>query len=411
MGRFNRWYILLLLVIATCSCSPSSGEGGVPFRESLGTPPNTEIWYTTNDDTMITTLVGEAFNAEIVSHRYITGKGVIEFKEPLRNIGDEAFKGCNRVESFALPLSVEEIGDYAFANCNALEAISLGGALRSSGEETFVGCYALATVHIADIAGWCAVSFEDRLSNPIYCAGTIGVDGKMVRGLTIPEGVTRIGDYAFNNLVSITSVALPTTLQSVGESAFEECLSLAKVQVDNVEMWCAIEFEDIYANPLYYAGDLFVKGAKLERLSVGGKVSHIGQYAFINNTSLLSVSLEAGVGSVGLSAFNGCISLKECLIGDSVRRIEGEAFRNCISLKKLSLGSFVQEIGRCAFMNCPKLQTIFCYATMPPVLEDSNTFLYGAQNRTFYVPEESLYEYKENDCWEQYANDIYPLMQ
>lgn len=402
----KRLYYILLLCMMAVACTPDSAPS---YKKTLGTPSDTEIWYTTNDGTMIMTLDEGAFDAKIIAHTYNGDKGVIEFAEPLRRVGARAFERCNRVDNISLPSSVESIGEYAFNDCNALECISLGASLRTIGTDAFEGSYNLTTVHIASIADWCNISFETPHSNPIYCAGTICVNGAPVRKLEIPEGVTTIRKYAFNNLVTISSVAMPTTLQMVEERAFEDCLSLAGLYIKSVESWCAVTFADIYANPLYYAETLYVQGERCADLELASGVQSISNYAFINANSLTSLLIGDSVKSVGKSAFNSCMSLKECIIGDGVKTIDDEAFRNCVSMKSLSLGAFVQSIGKYAFMNCAELQTIYCYATTPPSLAGSDTFAYGPDRRTFYVPEESLYEYKENDAWEQYASITFPI--
>ena len=403
----KRLLILLFATVVAWGCQPSSSSE-VSYRKTLGTPPDTEIWYTSNDGTMITTLDERLFNVNITEHTYDNGVGVIRFDGALTTIGDEAFYGCNRVDNISLPRSVESIGSRAFYDCNALDCISLGGALRECGDKAFEGSFNLTTVHIADLASWCKIAFDGERSNPIYFASLVCLDGKPVKSLSIPEGVTSIGQYAFCNLVAITSVSLPASLASVGEGAFKDCLLLERVTISDVKRWCCVEFEDIYSNPLYYGGELYLKGTKFTTLTVENDVTEIGQYAFINCTSLNTVNVSTSVKHIGEGAFSGCRFLTKAVLGIGVKSIGDEAFRNATSMRQVIIGEFVSTIGERAFMNCSSLQYIYCDNITPPLLEDSYTFAYGATLRRIYVPQESLYEYKESPMWEQYADDIYP---
>lgn len=399
--------ILLFVGVVAWGCHQPSSERE-PYSKTLGTPPDSEVWYTTNDGTMITTLDEGAFNVGIKEHLYTDGVGVIRFDGALTTIGDEAFYGCNRVDNISLPRSVESIGSMAFYDCNALGCISLGGALRECGENAFEGSFNLTTVHIADLASWCAVKFEGVRSNPIYFASLICLNGKPVKALVIPEGVTSIGEYAFCNLVAINSVSLPASLTSVGRGAFEDCLLLERVDISDANRWCCVEFEDIYSNPLYYGGELYLKGSKFTALKVDSDVVEIGQHAFVNCTSLKTVDLGYCVKRIGDAAFSGCRSIAKANLGSGVRRVGDEAFRNATAMSQVVIGEMVDVIGHRAFMGCYSLQNIYCDATTPPTLADSYTFAYGAEHRRFFVPEEAVQSYKESDMWEQYAADIYP---
>lgn len=375
---------------------------------TLATPPDTEIWYTTNDETIVTSFDDTAFDATVISHTYANGKGVIAFDAPVTEIGDEAFYGCNRVDNFALPSCVQSIGNRSFYDCNALASISLGKSLSLCGEYAFEGCFNLTTVHISDLAAWCAIDFQNVRSNPIYFACLICIDGQPVRDLVIPEGVTSIGRYSFSNLVTVTTVSLPTTLKSVGEGAFVDCSSISSVKIYDIEKWCAVEFENLYSNPLYYGEHLMVNGSEFTTLKIDSGVSSINQYTFINCTSLETVEISKGVKTIGKAAFLGCSSIEKATIGLSVSTIGDEAFRNTTSMKEVIIGELVYQIGKCAFMGCSQLRYIYCNALTPPMLADAYTFAYGAAPRRFYVPAGTENEYKMDEMWSQYANDIYP---
>ena len=116
--------------------------------------------------------------------------------------------------------------------------------------------------------------------------------------IIIQEGVTSIGEYAFYNCTSLTSITIPDSVTSIGENAFSGCTSLTSI-------------------------------------TIGNSVTSIGKYAFLGCTSLTSITIPDSVTSISYSAFSGCTSLTSITIPDSVTNICSNAFTACSSLKKI----------------------------------------------------------------------------
>ena len=131
------------------------------------------------------------------------------------------------------------------------------------------------------------------------------IDGKIV---------TRIGDNTFAGR-KITSVKIPSTITSIGASAFSRCTELKEVVIPS-------------------------------------SVKALGRYAFDRCYSLESVTLNDGLSVIGFSAFYYCESLKSIEIPSSVEKIDNYAFEGCTSLKSLKLNSGLKYIGECAFLSC-----------------------------------------------------------
>ena len=134
-----------------------------------------------------------------------------------------------------------------------------------------------------------------------HCSGLTSV--------TIPESVTSIGNYAFYGCSSLTSMTIPNSVTSIGYYAFENCSSLTKVNISDLTAWCNISFDDEYANPLTCAKHLFLNDVEITDLVIPNDITSINNYAFYNCSGLTSVTMGNSVTSIGNYAFQGCSGL------------------------------------------------------------------------------------------------------
>ncbi len=138
-------------------------------------------------------------------------------------VASRAFGG-NYAKEIVLADSIETIGDSAFANCSLLTTIKFGSGIQSIGTDAFEECNALNAIHVADIAGWCAVDIGEEYADSAFTlASNLYVNDELVTHLVIPEGVTEIKQYVFSGCRSIMSIYLPSTLQTIGGAAFRNC--------------------------------------------------------------------------------------------------------------------------------------------------------------------------------------------
>ena len=122
--------------------------------------------------------------------------------------------------------------------------------------------------------------------------------------ITIPNSVTSIGSKAFQNCSGLTSVNIPNSVTSIGVDAFSGCSSLTAVHITDLSAWCGI---NIYSYPLFYAHHLFLNGKEVKDLIIPNDVTSIGDDAFSGCSGLTSVTIPNGVTRIGERAFNGCI--------------------------------------------------------------------------------------------------------
>lgn len=143
----------------------------------------------------------------------------------------------NLVTDLVIPDGVSAIGSYAFNYCSELTSITLPDSVTSIGTLAFNYCNGLTGVYISDIAAWCNIFFNDEYSNPLYYARKLYLNGILVTTLDIPDGVTTIGSYAFQNCNELTSVNISNDVTSIGSRAFFNCNGLTSVTFSNKTSW------------------------------------------------------------------------------------------------------------------------------------------------------------------------------
>ena len=232
--------------------------------------------------------------------------------------------------------SVTSIGENAFkfGYRPKLTSVTIPASIKKIGSNAFSGCILLTEIHISDIAAWCSIEFANKYSNPLgnrynstsSLGASLYLNGEKITELIIPEGVTDIKQYAFYEGRDLTSVDIPATLKSIGNSAFDNCSNLTKINIHDIAAWCNIIFEDYTDNPLSYTHDLYLNGEKVTDLIIPDGVTSIEDYAFYGLNDVASVKLPASLTKIGNNAFVGCSGLSEITIPNSVTSIGKGAF-------------------------------------------------------------------------------------
>ncbi len=175
--------------------------------------------------------------------------------------------------------------------------------------------------------------------------------------VVIPEGVERIGPYAFANLTALEKITLPSTLETIDYGAFLGCYNLKTVEgIENVKFINQSAFEDCgltgelkLDSIVAIANYAFANNPTLGSVKLAATTQSIGAYAFAGNSSITSVTIAAEKIKLGQYAFSECTKLASISINAPV--IAEGAFNDCNELTSVTLGKDVAVIGQYAFRN------------------------------------------------------------
>lgn len=169
-----------------------------------------------------------------------------------------------------------------------------------------------------------------------YCSGLTSV--------TIPNSVTSIGDSAFSYCYGLTSIVIPNNVTSIGDDAFERCERLTSVTIGS--------------SVTTIGHNAFLGCHRLTSIAIPNSVTRIRSSAFQGCSGLTSVKIGNSVTIIENGAFFGCSSLLSITIPNSVTNIRREVFRCCRSLTSIIIPNSVMSIGDSVFRDCDNLKEI-----------------------------------------------------
>ncbi|MDE7391171.1 MAG: leucine-rich repeat domain-containing protein [Treponemataceae bacterium] len=313
----------------------------------------------------------------------LNGTAAIEIPDGTKTIAAGAFYYCESLTDVTVPASVTRIGGDAFRGYTALKVLQFNGTTEQW--RAIEGCGTVAVPYIQCSDG--GVGVQDAPAYlKLYGTKVTGYADGLPENLVIPDGVTEIGEIAFEDCTNLTSVTIGDGMTSIGERAFYNCKSLVSVTIpgsvtsiewgafDGCEkltdvtyngtlaQWCAMDDHD--GNLMYYATSVILTGEsnmdlkRAETIDIPASVTEIRYCAFYGCTGLTSVTIPASVTEIGYCAFYGCTGLESVVIPDGVKSIGSSAFSKCTGLTGVEIPASVTEIGDYAFKNCTSLTSV-----------------------------------------------------
>ena len=202
----------------------------------------------------------------------------------------------------------------------------------------------------------------------------------VVEEIYIPEGVTEIGDYAFNGFKNLKKINIPNGVTSIGKKAFAYCKNLESINLPD-----SVTYIGKYA---------FCESYILGEVNLGEGIEVIGESAFYNCYSLSNITTGSNIAFIGEDAFfhsglsridikdmsawcNVYIGdhedvellpyvnlffegeiIKDLVIPEGVKHISNSAFNYCNSIESVSIPGTVKQDVVPAFKNCYNLKEI-----------------------------------------------------
>ena len=397
--------------------------GGFAFRccKSLAT-------VTFAEGSQLKSIGGSAFSGTNPAHPRFKE---IKIPDSVETIGTSAFHNCQDLESITLPASLKTIESSTFSDCRNLSEVKLPASLEAIQSYVFGGCSALETVfYYGSLEQWSKINVAKgflgsscpSLVTDDYTAQFIpvrddaypppktvtitkytGKESTVILPSTINSTinswpVTKIGEDAFQDNTTITSVTIPASVTEIGSNAFAGCTNLTSVHYEgdwskltiqsgnpavqdaaNEQLFdfaftpdntaVIVRYKGTAADvtiPSRYKGKpvtvidpvAFYNNSAVTSVTIPDSVTAIPDYAFGFCSQLTNISIPNSVTFIGFSAFNSCTSLKSITLPSSLSTIQSYAFYNCGNLKTIRIPVSVTSIGNCAFDVCPSLMTV-----------------------------------------------------
>ncbi len=190
---------------------------------------------------------------------------------------------------------------------------------------------------------------------------------RCITAVTIPQGVTRIGESAFGCCAKLESVSLPEGLTHIGLSAFASCKALSSINIPSSVTniagsafgYCSALTEIIIPRGVTRIGNsTFTNCDNLATVTLPNTVTEIAESAFFACKSLRYLSIPSNVRKIGKNAFWACHSLPSVTIPEAMTEIEEGTFGQCRALTEVEIPEGVTTIGTEAFKDCWELTTV-----------------------------------------------------
>ena len=340
----------------------------------------------------------------------------VTFPASLKTIEKSAFGYCRNLSEVKLPASLTTIQSYVFNGCSALKTVFYDGSLAqwnhitankdadNDADKDVLG-YSCPSLVTGDYTAQFISVKDDPFAYPPPKTVTItkytGKESTVILPSKISSWpVTKIGEDAFQDNTTITSVTIPDSVTEIGSNAFAGCTNLTSVNyagnwsnltiqsgnpaVQDAANAPLFDFEFTLDNtaaivtnykyngaaadvtipsryqgkPVTTIGHAAFFNSAVTSVTIPDSVTSISDDAFVNCPQLTNISIPNSVTYIGFFAFGSCTSLKSITLPSSLSSISGALFSGCSQLTTIHIPVSVTSIGNNAFADCPSLMTV-----------------------------------------------------
>ena len=301
------------------------------------------------------------------------------------NIGESAFSHCSSLCSFIIPKGVNSIESGTFYQCSSLKSITLHENVNSiKGNYTFYNCtnlhkiinysnlslsvgsseygsiafYAKSVVNVKELIN--IDNFQFLTSDGIhYLVNYTGQDSSIILPNNYNGENYIIGKCAFFDCSAISSISIPNKVTAIENYAFDNCTSLKNIIFEDGENTLTLGYNHYDS---YYGGQGLFFDCPLESIYIGRNLVYpdsednysdnsYGYSPFYNKEKLTSVLFGKcdSIISIKNCMFSGCSNLTKITIPNSITNIGHKAFNNCYKLENITIPNSVTNIDSYAF--------------------------------------------------------------
>ena len=254
-----------------------------------------------------------------------------------------------------------------------------------------------------------------KLPEGITSIGNMAFNGRTNLALTsLPNGITAIGNSSFNGCSKLALTRLPDTVKTIGTNAFYNCTNLALEKLPE-------DLQTVGSMAFYYCANVkfttlpskmtkmpsFSYATGLKNFEVPEGVTSAETNALANCLNLETLKIPSTLKTISENFCNNCKKLHTVEIAEGVTKIDVRAFFTCTVLRSLVIPSTITNIETQAFASSTSLKAIICKGTTPPKL--STNVFNNVNGYYVYVPDESVDAYKAATNWASIASAIKPI--